>query len=1237
MALPMLLGAGARAAGGAMVKSGGKAMAKKMFGRKDKNAQQAQPEIQEVNVKVVNDKPQTGNQISGMSSFLSLPSAKMIAGGSGKGVSGVEEKLKSIRDLFAERFAYSKKKSRQEQVEKGRSGKEKREKDLEKAEKEEKSKSGSKAKLPKVGLFDSIRNFLLYTLLGFLERRFNFSSQLVKILPLIGGVMEFVSDWGGKILNGLATLIEVGYGLVDKTRGFVKTIGGDGLLKVFDKVLGAINTVLNLLFVYAMAQNALGFGGDGANKKDPNKPRSRPGTDGRSKVTGTRAERIKDKITKPFRERPKVTGQPKGFFGTLKDRLTKPFQKKPKITGDVAKKPGFFSKASDAVGGVGKKLRGVGAGLLEGIGATGKNVIKGLDTTGKNVVKGIGDAGKIAVNVGKGAIDLAAKLGKGASDLYKNTVVKLKDAAGGLINKGKDALFEWLSKQGGVLGKVGKAAPDLLKKLGKYLPFVGDVVGFVFDIVEGIDWRRALIRAVTGATIDAGFTALMGALGVATPFTGGASGLLAAAIYGAYMAADIAAGGFGRILGDKISDFFKLPMRAGEKGGDAPPPKAPGSEADVKKVQEELAKKAASDAEFAKKIGGNQKATPQKPQTQQPATPPATTEAKSRGGFVSAYEDGGEVSEQDVEKKLLKTDDAQVTQKSSSGSAGGKVKKSEGLGGFFAGLFGQKKDEFSGQKSNAGSDYLTETGSQFAKVPIVGSMLALAINKLLGNDVSSRDFDNVANSITNFATLSATGFIHSSGDYEKYVRAFATGGTVDVSSGLGDTMEVSRSLSRFLETKFDALNLPDPPDAPAGAGSYGTTGARGQGEYDSATGAFMGGGSSGGGGFDTRVAKLLENYEGLRTEAYPDPYTKAKPYTIGIGATKYPPGFRLSGEVKLGDTITKEEAYQIKAHDIKRHTNIAISEVGSDVWNKLPDNVKAALISKAFNYGSLQPTLSGLVTTAASSGDYKPVADYFRNTLAAHNGGINNWRRNDEAGIIEGGKSNRSGISFPKSAAEAQIAYAPESSKVSPGTEATGKDGKPVKVGGGSIVSIGKDLISKGFAVAEHPDFTKKTPSGSYTPGAGHVSNVHKGRGHYEGRAIDVTDWRGSLEDSKGRYRSVLTSLQNNPAINMLIHDSWGGMYSPGQKQPPGSHGHPTHMHIETKKEGGGLIGRSTKDYGDMTAKASYERSGGTSVVFQPIIIEKQSPNNFMMNPMDKITFGASNQLNNTNAVASRG
>ena len=125
-----------------------------------------------------------------------------------------------------------------------------------------------------------------------------------------------------------------------------------------------------------------------------------------------------------------------------------------------------------------------------------------------------------------------------------------------------------------------------------------------------------------------------------------------------------------------------------------------------------------------------------------------------------------------------------------------------------------------------------------------------------------------------------------------------------------------------------------------------------------------------------------------------------------------------------------------------------------------------------------------------------------------------------------------------------------------------------------SIVSIGKELIKQQFSVAEHPDFTKtpKPSGGTYTPGKGTVSNVHKGEGHYDGRAIDVTNWRGGDPAYKKAYLPVLDSLQKNPAIKMLIHDTWG-FYKDGKKSGPGSYGHPQHMHIEVKDQGG-FIGK---------------------------------------------------------------
>jgi GH24 family phage-related lysozyme (muramidase) len=166
------------------------------------------------------------------------------------------------------------------------------------------------------------------------------------------------------------------------------------------------------------------------------------------------------------------------------------------------------------------------------------------------------------------------------------------------------------------------------------------------------------------------------------------------------------------------------------------------------------------------------------------------------------------------------------------------------------------------------------------------------------------------------------------------------------------------------------------------------------------------------GGFDEKFAALLGSYEGLRTEAYADANYGWEIPTIGIGATYYPSGFRKSGKVKRGDTITEEEAYWIKSKHIIEHRQRLVDEVGGD-YNKAPNKVKAGLESVVFNYGSLDGAgIKGTVQQALKSGDYGPVIAAYRNKLAKHNGGMNDWRRNDEAGVMESGSSKRAGIQF---------------------------------------------------------------------------------------------------------------------------------------------------------------------------------------------------------------------------------
>ena len=78
-------------------------------------------------------------------------------------------------------------------------------------------------------------------------------------------------------------------------------------------------------------------------------------------------------------------------------------------------------------------------------------------------------------------------------------------------------------------------------------------------------------------------------------------------------------------------------------------------------------------------------------------------------------------------------------------------------------------------------------------------------------------------------------------------------------------------------------------------------------------------------------------------------------------------------------------------------------KIGSAVWNKLPTNVKVALISKAFNYGEVYDSALPLIRQGSESGNYSAFSKLLPRKITPHNDGINRWRRNDEASVIETG------------------------------------------------------------------------------------------------------------------------------------------------------------------------------------------------------------------------------------------
>ena len=453
----------------------------------------------------------------------------------------------------------------------------------------------------------------------------------------------------------------------------------------------------------------------------------------------------------------------------------------------------------------------------------------------------------------------------------------------------------------------------------------------------------------------------------------------------------------------------------------------------------------------------------------------------------------------------------------------------------------------------------TNVGNKLGEDDYFGPILRVTSKVILGEEVTSKDYRNIGLGIN---YLIDTGI--SKGAIRKATLGYAEGGEVEDTPYLDTSTWVEKSFKKALETDLNKKYI------------TGTTGPQGVGSYDSATGQYMSGttGSTGGimgqgvGKGAAIARKLMVDLKispaaaagivgnlMLESGLIPDNVENGKGFEDGP-INNVPVGTQRVGYGWGQWTNDRLESFR----KFLKSRNAADRPATDD------DNY-AYLIKELTSTEPIKGHWKGWEGRDIPQDDPARAATWFMMNWERPGVPHQDMRQQYALQIYEKIKG------LTQETARAEVAKAIEKTGGAFAPTDSASVGN-INVSGSNITNIGKNLISKGFAVAEHPDFTKQTPSGKYTPGAGYVSNVHQGRGHYEGRAIDVTDWRGSMQDSKARYRSVLTSLQDNPAIKMLIHDSWGAMYGgPGTKQGPGSHSHPSHMHIEVKDRGG-FIGR---------------------------------------------------------------
>jgi hypothetical protein len=361
-----------------------------------------------------------------------------------------------IKNLVTNLTTLKKKRLKTERKETERKKFDKREKELEKKKKPE-DKKVKLPQAPKLGFLDIIRRFVVNTLIGFIAiRLIKHLPKMIEVVKFLGGAMDFITNVGGNLLNGLATFVQKGYEAYDFTRKTLKTFGGDNAVKLFD----GFNNALGGIVTAALAASFALFDMAGGDSRDAP---GRGGRGGRYGLTETREAR-----------RGVSRVDTTGGMNYRNHRTTGTIQ-------------ASGSKLADA--------------RIERLNRAGK-----LTFDGKSVTD-------MAYQQRKGYSDVmkkyADRFGRDAAvrRFGEESVSSLggKYARSGLTRFGRNALV-------GVAGKGGtKALLGVVRPLLKRLPIIGALIDFGLSVALGEDPGRAAFKAI-GAGLLGSIGAAVGSL-----------------------------------------------------------------------------------------------------------------------------------------------------------------------------------------------------------------------------------------------------------------------------------------------------------------------------------------------------------------------------------------------------------------------------------------------------------------------------------------------------------------------------------------------------------------------------------------------------------------------------------------------------------------------------------------------------------------------------------------------------
>ena len=362
----------------------------------------------------------------------------------------IQKKIILVDDLLKGTLAEKKKRQNDEIKQKEDDQRAKQEKDQEKPDKDDSEKETPKSLIPKLSFLDGIKKFISEVLVGWLTfNLIKFLPKIIKAVKFLGNIADFVIGFGGKILDGLVTFIDIGYDAYEKTSEWVGDTFGKDKQKQFENFASTLTKFLNVAIIAAMVgskMGMLGMGLKGAKKGikrlfDPKRAAKLKRLKNIKKLRADRLLRVKK-------------------FGRLRK---------------LAKAKQFVGKSIDL----------------------GKNIVKTGGKVAQTATKGVKTAVKTATPVIKSATKTATKVAKTAT---KTATTAAKTTA-------KTATK--LAKTGLKTGLKGlKALKKVVSPIVKKIPFIGALLDFVLNYFV---FKEPLGRAAFMA-IGAGLAAWLGGI-----------------------------------------------------------------------------------------------------------------------------------------------------------------------------------------------------------------------------------------------------------------------------------------------------------------------------------------------------------------------------------------------------------------------------------------------------------------------------------------------------------------------------------------------------------------------------------------------------------------------------------------------------------------------------------------------------------------------------------------------------